>query len=197
MQEIDYIGYKNSIGFGEATAATGGAALPVTAIVDASIALAPFVIKWASGIFAHPAADARGVISAVKPLLVNPPPSKRMYLVLAATNNITHRAKDVEARELILWYRQNYPDDYKSLSVDDKNYFNTYVLNAANQATDVNQASSDYRLSVFTPTEINYNATPAQTVSNLLTSATSGTTNWVLYGAIGLGIILLIKNLSK
>jgi hypothetical protein len=196
MNNCDYIGYKNSIGFGEATAATGGAALPVTAILDASIALAPFVIKWASGIFAHPAADARGVISVTKPLLVNTTASKRMYLVLAATKNIAHRAKDVEARELILWYRQNYPDDYKSLSVDDKNYFNTYVINAANQATDVNQASSDYRLAVFTPNQVNYNATPAQTISNLFTSTTTGKTNWVLYGALAIGAILLIKNLK-
>ena len=52
-------------------------------------------------------------------------------------------------------------------------------------------------LAMFTSSEINYNATPIQTATNLLTSATSGTTNWVLYGAIALGAILLIKNIKK
>jgi hypothetical protein len=197
MQKADYIGYKNSIGFGEATAATGGAALPVTAIIDAAVVLAPFVIKWASGVFQHPAADARGVISAVKPLLPNTSASKRMYLVLAACSKIAHRAKDVEAKELILWYRQNYPNDYKDLSVEDKNYFNNYCLTAARENTDVNQASNDYRLALFTPSQINYNATPAQTVSNLFTSTSTGKTNWVLYGAIAIGAIFLIKNIKK
>jgi hypothetical protein len=188
---------KNMIGFGEATVATGGTLAPVTLALDAAVALAPFVLPWASGIFQHPAADARGVISATKPLLPNTTATKRMYLVLAACSKISHRAKDVEARELILWYRQNYPDDYKQLSVDDKNYFNNYCITAAQQSTDVNQASNDYKLALFTPTQVNFNATPAQAVSNLFTSTTTGTVNWVLYGAIAIGAILLIKNISK
>ena len=183
---------KNIIGFGEATVATGGTLAPATLVLDAAVALAPFIIPWASGIFQHPAADARGVISATKPLLPNTTASKRMYLVLAACSKIAHRAKDVEARELILWYRQNYPDDYKQLTVEDKNFFNNYCITSAQQTTDVNQASNDYRLALFSPAQVNYNVSPGQAASNLLTSATSGTTNWVLYGAIGIGLIILL-----
>ena len=196
MQKVDYIGYKNSIGVGEATLATGGAAAPFTLALDAAVALAPFIISWASGVFAHPAADARGVISAVKPLLPNTSASKRMYLVLAATSNISLRAKDVEARELLIWYRQNYPDDYKQLTVADKNYWNNYCITSAQKYADVNQASADYKLAMFTPAQVNYNATPTESISNLFTSST-GKTNWVLYGAIGIGVILLIKMLRK
>lgn len=183
---------KNIIGFGEATVATGGTLAPATLVLDAAVALAPFIIPWASGIFQHPAADARGVISATKPLLPNTTASKRMYLVLAACSKIAHRAKDVEARELILWYRQNYPDDYKQLTVEDKNFFNNYCITSAQQTTDVNQASNDYRLALFNPAQVNYNVSPGQ-ASNLLTSATSGTNNWVLYGAIGIGLLILFS----
>lgn len=196
MQKADYIGYKNSIGFGEATLATGGAAAPFTLALDAAVALAPFMIKWASGIFAHPAADARGVISSVKPLLPNNTASKRMYLVLAATSNIALRAKDVEARELILWYRQNYPNDYKELTVTDKNYWNNYCITSAQKYADVNQASADYKLAMFTPAQVNYNATPTESILNIFIP-TTGKTNWFLYGAIGIGAILLIKYIRK
>jgi hypothetical protein len=192
MQKADYIGYKNSIGFGEATLATGGAAAPITLALDAAIALAPFIFKWASGVFAHPAADARGVISAVKPLLPNNTASKRMYLVLAATSNIAFRAKDVEARELLLWYRQNYPNDYKELTVADKNYWNNYCISSAQKYYDVNQAAADYKLAMFTPAQVNYNATPLQAVTNLFSSGT-GKINWVLYGALAIGLIILLK----
>jgi hypothetical protein len=183
---------KNIIGVGEATLATGGTLAPITLALDAAVALAPFIIPFVSGVFQHPAADARGIISATKPLLPNTTASKRMYLVLAACSKIAHRAKDVEARELILWYRQNYPEDYKQLSVEDKNFFNNYCITAAQESTDVNQASNDYKLALFTPSQINYNATPAQTVSNLFKS-TTGTINWVLYGAIAIGAIILLK----
>lgn len=191
MQKADYIGYKNAIGFDKKTDASIGI-IPVAAALDAAVALAPFILPWASGIFAHPAADARGVISAVKPLLPNTTASKRMYLVLAAGSKIAHRAKDVEARELILWYRQNYPNDYKELTFEDKTYFNNYCLKSAQESADVNQASNDYRLALFTPSQVNYNATPTQSISNLFTSST-GKTNWVLYGAIAVGIYFLIR----
>lgn len=197
MYNADYIGFKqNTIGFGETTLATGGAAAPFTLALDAAVVLAPFIFKWANGVFAHPAADARGVISATKPLLVNTTASKRMYLVLAATSNIAFRAKDVEARELLLWYKQNYPDDYKELTIADKNYWNNYCISSAQKYTDVNQASADYKLAMFTPLQVNYNATPTESILNIL-KPTTGKTNYVLYGAIAIGAILLIKYIKK
>ena len=43
----DYIGYRDNgkIGFGEATLVTGGAALPITAIIDIAVAAIPFIIS--------------------------------------------------------------------------------------------------------------------------------------------------------
>jgi hypothetical protein len=75
-------------------------------------------------------------------------------------------------------------------------YFNNYLLNAAQQSLDVNQASRDYKSAMFNTSELNYNATPTESITNLFSTGT-GKTNWVLYGAIGLGVILLIKMLKK
>jgi hypothetical protein len=205
MYNCDYIGYKKSIGdlasSGVATA-TAGARVFATggADISADIALiassAAFAVNLWSQWTSHPAADARDFIANLKPKLAAADPYNRLLLVMAGDTKINHRAKDVSAKELVLWYRQNYPNDYMQLSPDAKTYWNNYLVNAANQATDVNQASRDYINAKFTTVQTNYNATPVQTVSNILSSATSGTKNWVLYGALAIGAILLIKNLK-
>jgi hypothetical protein len=189
MQTTDYIGYKepNAIGIVPVVAA---------AAIQAAATLAPYVISWASGIFAHPARDTRGIIASVKPLLVNKSASERMHLVLAAANKMP--SKDVEANEWMVWYRDNYPNDYKELSVEDKNFWNNYCLTNAQKYFNTNNAAADYNLALFSPSQVNYNATPIQTGSNFLQNLTSGgiatgSTNWVLYGAIGLGLIILFS----
>ena len=206
MQTADYIGFNKGIGdltsSGVATATSGARVLATGgADISADIALLASSVSFASSLWeqwtSHPAADARDFISKIKPQIVNVDPHTRLTYIIAADTKINHRAKDVSASELVKWYRYAYSNDYKTLSIEDKNYFNNYLINAANQAQDVNQASRDYKAAMFTPLEVNYNATPIQTVSNLFTSATTGKTNWVLYGAIGIGIILLIKNISK
>lgn len=206
MQVSDYIGYNKSIGdltsSGIATASSGARVLATGgADISADIALIASSVSFASSLWeqwtSHPAADARDFISKLKPQIINLDPYTRLTYIMAGDTKINHRAKDVSASELVLWYRNAYPEDYKSLTPDAKTYFNNYLLTAAQNAQDVNQASRDYKAAMFTQTQVNYNATPIQTVSNLFTSATTGTTNWVLYGAIGLGIILIIKNISK
>jgi hypothetical protein len=167
--------------------------LDPAADVAAVLASAAFVSDLWNQWTSHPAADARDFIANLKPKLAVADPYNRLIQVIAGDNKISHRAKDVSASELVDWYRLNYPNDYQTLTPDAKVYFNNYLVSAAQGATDVNQASRDYKKAMFTQTEINYNATPAQTVSNLFTSATSGTVNWVLYGAIGIGLILLLK----
>ena len=174
--------------------AKGG--LDPAADIAAVLASAGFVSDLFNQWTSHPAADARDFISKLKPKLAVADPYNRLIQLMAGDSKINHRAKDVSASELVLWYRLNYPDDYITLTPEAKTYFNNYLLNAANEATDVNQASRDYKKAMFTTTEVNYNASPVQTVSNLFTSATSGTTNWVLYGALAIGAILLIKNLK-
>lgn len=215
MQQADYIGYKNIGALSQsapaaaiavssavqaglaAAAATGQFGLNPAADIAALLATAQFASDLWNQWTSHPAADARDFIKNLKPNLAVADPYNRLLQVMAGDTKINHRAKDVSASELVLWYRNAYPNDYMTLTPDAKTYFNNYLLSAAQNSQDVNQASRDYKAAMFTPTQVNYNATPIQTVSNLFTSATTGTTNWVLYGAIGLGIILIIKNISK
>jgi len=205
MYNQDYIGYRKSVGdifsSGAATASAGAKAFASggTNIAD-DIALAASSAAFISNLWeqwtSHPAADARDFISKLKSQLSSADAYNRIIKVMAGDNKINHRAKDVSASELVLWYRINYLNDYMNLTPDVKIYWNNYLVNAANAATDVNQASRDYKRAMFTQSEINYNATPAQTISNLFTSTTTGKTNWVLYGALAIGAILLIKNLK-
>ena len=206
MHQADYIGYRKSVGdllSTGAAAASSGARVFASAGADisADIALvisgAAFVGELWNQWTSHPAADARDFIANLKPKLASADPYNRLLLVMAGDTKINHRAKDVSAKELVLWYRGNYANDYLTLTPEAKTYWNNYLISAANGATDVNQASKDYINAKFTTYETNYNASPVQAASNILTSITSGKTNWVLYGAIAIGAILLIKNINK
>jgi len=209
MYNPDYIGYKNTVGdiassgvaFASTVASSGAKALAsggadisadIALIASGGIFLGNLYNQWTS----HPAADARDFINNLKPKLAAADPYNRLVLLIAGDDKINHRAKDVSAKELVLWYRSAYPNDYKNLTIKDKQYFNNYLLNAAQQSTDVNQASRDYRLAMFNTSELNYNATTTESISNLFSTGT-GKTNWVFYGAIGIGVILLIKMLRK
>jgi hypothetical protein len=212
---MDFIGYKKVSGnltssatnFAAAGAAAYAAANAARAAgsagldLQADIALAMAAVQFGGDLWnqwtSHPAADARDFIKNLKPKLAAADPYNRMVLLIAGDTKINHRAKDVSAKELVLWYRGNYPDDYKTLRVEDKKYFNDYLESAAQGSTDVNQASRDYQAAKFTTAEINSNATPAQAASNIFSSATSGKTNWLLYGAIGIGIVVLLKYFKK
>jgi hypothetical protein len=210
MPQADYIGYKSSVGdiassgvafaktltsSGPKALASGGADIgaDIALLASGGLFISNLIDQWTS----HPAADARDFIKNLKPTIVNVNSYERMKRVIVGDQKINERAKDVSARELVLWYRQNYPNDYMSLTADQKIYFNTYVKNRASlYPQNVNQIAENYKNSQFTNTEINYNATPIQSVTNLFSTGT-GKTNWVLYGAIGLGVILLIKMLKK
>jgi hypothetical protein len=201
MYNTDYIGYKNTVGDTAAAAATTAASCArvfATGGVDisADIACALSAANLFTNITAHPAADARDFISNLKPKLAAADTYNRLTLLIAGDEKINKRAKDVSARELVLWYRGAYPNDYKTLSVRDKQFFNNYLLNAANQNTDVNQASRDYKAAMFTPSELNYNATPTESIKNIFTPV-GGKINYVLYGALAIGAILLIKYIKK
>jgi hypothetical protein len=205
MPQADYIGYKKigDLTTSGAAAASSGARVFATggADISADIALIASGASFVSNLYtqwtSHPAADARDFIANAKPKIAILDPYNRLISVIAYSQKINPKAKDVDAAEWLLWYRQNYPNDYMQLTPDAKNYWNTYLNSIRSSFQNGNNLYNNLQAAMFTTSEINYNATPLQSVSNLLTSATSGTTNWVLYGAIGLGIILLIKNLSK
>lgn len=212
MYNKHYIDYNESIGdiassgvafattlatAGPRAFASGG--LDISADIQLLASSGAFAANLYNQFTSHPAADARDFINNLKPQLSSADAYNRLKLVIAGDTKINHRAKDVSASELVQWYRNSYPNDYLQLTSDAKTYWNNYLISAANQATDVNQASRDYRSAFFTTSEVNYNATPIQAASNILTSATakSGSTNWVLYGALAIGAIFLIKNIKK
>ena len=183
----DFVGYNDKkIGFAEVTAATGGAAVPITAVIDVVIAAAPFLTSWISNVFSHPAADARGIIAEVKKNIVNVDARTRLATVLAAATKISPKAKDVEARELDLWYRQTYPNDYQNLTADDMVYWNNTMVNNANQYSTVNQAARDYIAAEFTTAQI--------ASKNPVTALTSTTgKNYLLYGVIAIALFLIFR----
>ena len=171
--------------------------LDPAADVAAVLASAAFVSDLWNQWTSHPAADARDFIKNAKPKIAILDPYNRLINVISYSQKINPKAKDVDAAEWLLWYRQNYPNDYMTLTPDAKNYWNTYLNSIRSSFQNGNNLYNNLQAAMFTTSEINYNATPIQTATNLLTSATSGTTNWVLYGAIALGSILLIKNIKK
>lgn len=146
---------------------------------------------------AHPAADARDFIKNLKPQIASADAHNRLAYVISGDSKINDRAKDVSASELVLWYKQNYPNDYKNLSNQDKVYFNEYLQKQAAKYKGVNQAARDYTNAMFNAGELSYNATPIQNVQNAASSAaqnlSSGSINWVLYGALAIGAIILLK----
>jgi hypothetical protein len=194
MQYVGYIGYKQqpetiSGPPGAVTIATGGAALPITAVIDVAIAALPFLIPWISNIFQSPAADSRKLINAIKTKLQSVDARERLGLVIATGEKISNQSKDVEAKELLLWYRQAYPEDYKTLLVDDKLYFNNYLLSLRSRFADGNNMYANLDRAMFTQAEINFNANPIQSLTNIV----SNKNNLLLYGGIALALLLLIK----
>jgi len=190
VKNVGYIGYKpNIIGAGEVTIATGGAALPITAIIDGAIAVLPFLIPFLKNVFQHPARDTKNLINALKPQLQGKDARERLGLVIATGEKISDQAKDVEAQDLLLWYRQAYPNDYQTLLFDDKIYFNNYLLSLRSRFADGNNMYANLDRAMFTDQEVNFNANPIQNITNIV----SNKNNLLLYGGIALALLLLLK----
>ena len=193
MQDIEYIGYKESkVGttFVPIVVPLGE---PVSTAIASTIAtvLATTASSW-SGWFSHPAEDALNVISQMKPNVINLNAHTRLATVIAASQKISTNAKDVDAEKNLLWYRLSYPDDFTVLSPDDKIYWNTYLNSIRSTHKDGNNLYFNLQSAMFTTDQINYNATPISAVSNIL-SSTGISSNTLIYIAIGVGLYLLIK----
>jgi len=196
----NYIGYKQTnkqIGFGEATIATGGALLPITTIIDGAVALLPLLIPFIGNMFKHPARDAIAIIDNIKPQLASSQPRDRLALVIASANRISPDARDVSAEKLFAWYKINYPNDYKSLLPQDKEYYNSILITGIQKYPDGNNFWNNSKMAMFTNQEINYNANPIQAASNILTNVTKSTSSLLLYLGIGLGLFLILKKKKK
>jgi hypothetical protein len=195
MYDVGYVGYrepKAKIGFGEATLATGGAALPITAVIDIAIAALPFLVPFINNIFAHPARDAKDVINKLKPTLNEKNARERIALIIAAGGKISNKAKDVEAELLHLWYRNAFPNDYMELLRDDKIFYNNYLDSVRTNHADGNNMHRNLISSMFTNDQINY-APPSlvDTTKSLTTKAGLGSI--ALIGLLGAGIYFFTK----
>ena len=193
----NYIGYKKiGVAPGIVTASTGGAAFPITLVIDAALVLLPTLIPWISNAFKHPARDALKIIDGIKTQLSNSDARQRLALVLASAGKISPAARDVAAEKLFLWYKNTYSEDYKTLSIEDKEYYNNYLLNAIRTQTDGNNFWYNSRSAMFTTAEVYYNA-PLQSVtstaSNIITNLTKSPSSLILYTGIGLGLYLILK----
>jgi len=187
MQTASYIGYNKNAKIG---------IIPAALIAQAATAIAPFVIKWGLNAFAHPARDAKDFIANAKKTIYNDTPQDRIAKVIAYSDRISPKAIDVNTREWLKWYKLTYSNDYKDITPDLKLYWNEYLKNIGNTYGNVNRIFEDLDAAAFTQSEINFNATPVQSLTNLFSNTGTGKINWVLYGAIGIAAILLIKNLK-
>ena len=198
MQSASYIGYKKNVGFVPIPSpdpiSTGINVAQL--VIEAGIAIAPFIAKWASSAFARPARDAKDFIANAKGTIINATPEERIAKVIAYSQKINPKAIDVNTREWLKWYKQNYVNDYKDISADTKIYWNNYLNSIRNTYGNVNIIFEDLDAAAFTQSQIDYNATPIQSIQNLFTSTTTGSINYVKYGAIGIGLFLLIKYLK-
>lgn len=175
--------------------ATGGVAFPITAIIDGAIALLPILIPFIGNAFKHPARDAIKIIEGIKGQLASSNARQRLALILASDQRIS--SKDVSAEKLFAWYKNTYNEDYKTLTIEDKIYYNNYLTNIMNSYRDGNNLYANIRRAMFTNSELNYNANPVQTItntaSNIFTNLTKSPSSLILYTGIGLGLYLILK----
>ena len=185
MNNVGYIGYRDNTSNNNASVGV----IPIALVVKTAISVLPSLIPFISNMFKSPAKDSRKLIDAIKPQLQSVDARERLGLVIATGEKISDQSKDVEAKELLLWYRQAYPEDYKTLLVDDKLYYNNYLLSLRSRFADGNNMYANLDRSMFTQAEINFNANPIQSLTNIV----SNKNNLLLYGGIALALILLIK----
>lgn len=168
---------------------------PISSVI--ATAGATLIASW-NDWFTHPAADAIRLIDSVKIQIKNADPRQRLALVLATSQKINTRARDVGAEKLFLWYKNTYNEDYKSLSLEDKEYYNKFLTTAIQTQADGNNFWANSLRAMFTNSELNYNANPLQTItntaSNIFTNLTKSPSSLILYTGIGLGLYLILKN---
>lgn len=168
---------------------------PISSVI--ATAGATLIASW-NDWFTHPAADANRLIDSVKIQIKNADPRGRLALVLATAQKINPRARDVGAEKLFLWYKNTYNEDYKTLSLEDKEYYNKFLTTAIQTQADGNNFWANSQRAMFTNSELNYNASILQnitnTASNIFTNLTKSPSTLILYTGIGLGLYLILKN---
>jgi hypothetical protein len=168
---------------------------PISSVI--ATAGATLIASW-NDWFTRPAFDANRLINSIKPQLANSDARQRLALVIATSQKISPRARDVGAEKLFLWYKNTYNEDYKTLSLEDKEYYNKFLQTAIQTQADGNNFWANSQRAMFTNSELNYNANPVQaitnTASNIFTNLTKSPSSLILYTGIGLGLYLILKN---
>jgi len=188
--------YTNYIGYKSVNKQIG--VIPIALVVKGAMTLLPVLIPFISNAFQHPARDANKIIDGIKTQLSNSDARQRLGLVLATAQRISPKARDVSAEKLFLWYKNTYNQDYKDLLIEDKEYYNNYLQSQIQTQADGNNFWANSQRAMFTNTELNYNASALQnitnTATNLLTNLTQSPSRLILYAGIGLGLYLILKN---
>ena len=164
-------------------------------VVEAAVAIAPFIAKWGSSAFSHPARDAKDFISRAKETIISSTPEDRLIKVIAYSQKINPKAIDVNTREWLKWYKQNYINDYKIISPNAKIYWNNYLNSIKTTYGNVNRIFEDLEAAAFTQSEIDYNATPVESVTNILSNITApGSKLPYILGGIGILFVYLLSS---
>jgi len=179
--------YNNTIGTKFVPIYTGD---PISSLI--ATAGATIFASWTDW-FTSPAKDANNLINSIKPELERIDARQRLALILATSQKISPRARDVGAEKLFLYYKNQYREDYKFLSKEDKIYYNDFLNNAISTQADGNNFWANSQRAMFTNQELNFNATPVEAASNILSNVTKSTSSLLLYAGIGLGLFLILK----
>jgi len=160
--------------------------IPITMLISA----VPSAITFIRNISQRPAGEARDIINGVKQQITSQDARTRLATVISGSQQ-NFKAADVDVNELLFWYRQNYPNDYKELKAEDKEYWNSY-LNGYRQRFLMERPDLQNNFlnrSYFTKEQINYKP---QTPGSPGTQ-TAGMNMWVTLGIVGAGILLITK----
>ena len=171
--------YNNSIGVAPIIPSVD----PVSLAINAAILALPFVIKS----FAHPSRDESNRIANLKKQIGSLDATNRLRFVIE--NSAQTSAPDVTAREWFLWYRKNYSQDYQILSYSDKVAFNDFMAQFGNRFAQNVDTLQSCKAAMFNQSELDYNA-PKSVLPNL---SDPNTQKYLVIGAIGLGLLLLLN----
>ena len=178
--------YYNNRNIGVAPLVAVAAAKPIAALVTSAIAALPGIISFIRNISQRPAGEARDKINAIKPIIAKQDARDRLANVIAVSKQ-NFKAADVDVKEMLLWYRENYANDYTQLAPADKEYFNTYLdgyrQRFLSTRPDLQQIADK---AYFTNDQINYK-------ENAPGTQKAGMNILVTLGIVGAGIFALSK----
>jgi hypothetical protein len=164
--------------------------VPVVTSEPMSSLVATAIATTVASIFSslqRPAGKAREVIAVVKEQIKNQDARTRLATVIGGSKQ-NFKSADVDVNEMLLWYRENYPNDYMELTSEDKMFWNTY-LDTYRERFLLNRPDLQEKYlnrSYFTWDQINYKPETPGTQK-------AGFNMWITLALVGAGIFALSK----